>query len=658
MPTFRNTCPRHCYGSCSIISHISGERLAKVLGDTEQSFTHGRLCAKGYALRQYAFDEYRLKYPLRQVRRGSGEWRRISWEQAYEMIADKILELNKRYASNLALGYVKGTGNMGFLHQAVEGMFTGLGSHIRPIGDICSTSGDLALQETLGELDSPDPEEMVNSSLIVLWGSNPAITNVNQMKFIQEARKKGAPFVVIDPIFSQTAKRSDLYIQINPGTDAWLAWGVSKILLDRCRMDQEFIRLKTVGWEHFVHGLCQIELDEVSHRTGVPLTAMEELSDLYANLRPAANWIGLGLQRNRYGSEAVKAISALVALTGNLTSPGGRLYFRHHHSLDFPRALTQQDLTRPISETVIREIPMNDYARLALELHDPPLKLLWISCANPLAQDYNLRMWNDLLKQTELIITVDLYFTRTAQQSDLVLPASSFFEEEDLHLGFWHHWLSINEKVLPTFYEAKSDLQIARELTNKLNAMSPGFSNFPAEKEPSQWIEEEISPLIKELYSLQNASELKIKPHKRKKSFTSPAWRYSFPSPQLELLQQSATPLNHPYRLLTPQSLLKFHSQYETLPWLNSEKDPVFEISEETAQLHNIREGSLIEVYNENGKVRGYAKIDPSLLRGIIVTEQSGQLPVNSLIKDKVVNGQSIPYYDCMVSLRKVQNYV
>lgn len=658
MPIFRNTCPRNCYGSCGIISHLNGGKITKVLGDPEDSYTQGRLCAKGYALLQYPFDEYRLKYPMRQVRRGSGEWRHISWDQAYQIIADKILELNKRYSSNLALGYVKGTGNMGFLHHAVEGMFASLGAHTRPIVDICSITGDIALRETLSELDSPDPEEMANSSLIVLWGANPAITNVNQMKFIHEARKKDTPLVVIDPVFSQTAERSDLYIQINPGTDAWLAWGVSKILLDSCRIDQEFIRLKTVGWEHFVQGLCQIDLDEVSHHTGVSLTAIEELSDLYANLRPAANWIGLGIQRNRYGKETVKAISALVALTGNLTSPGGGLYFRHHHILDFPRVLTQQNLTNTASETTFREIPMNDYARQALELHDPPLKLLWISCANPLAQDYNLRMWNDLLQQMELVITVDLYLTRTAQQSDLLLPASSFFEEEDLHLSFWHHLLSINEKALPAFYEAKSDLQIARELTKKLNSIKPGFSNFPAEKEPSEWIEEEISPRVKDLYSLKNASDLKIKPHKRKKALISPTWRYHFPSPRFEIFQQSVTSSNHPYLLLTPQSLLKFHSQYETLPWLNFEKDLVIELAEETAELHNIREGSLIEVYNENGKIRGYAKINPYLLKGMIVTEQSGKFPVNSLIKEKVVNGQSIPYYDCRVSLRKVQNYV
>ncbi|AET68648.1 anaerobic dehydrogenase, typically selenocysteine-containing [Desulfosporosinus orientis DSM 765] len=658
MPVYRNTCPRNCYGSCGIISHLNGGKITKVLGDPEHSYTQGRLCAKGYALLQYPFDEYRLKYPMRQVRRGSGEWRHISWDQAYQIISDKIFELNKRYASNLALGYFKGTGNMGLLHHAVEGMFAGLGAHTRPVGDSCSITGDIALRKTLGELDSPDPEEMANSSLIVLWGANPAITNVNQMRFIHQARKKDTPLVVIDPVFSQTAERSDLYIQIKPGTDAWLAWGVSKILFDSFRMDQEFLRLKTVGWEHFVQRLCQIDLDEVHNRTGVSLTAIEELAELYANLRPAANWIGLGILRNRYGGEAVKAISALVALTGNLTSSGGGLYFRHHHILDFPRALTQQVSTTTTTNTIIREIPINDYAQQALELRDPPLKMLWISCANPLAQDYNLRNWNALLKQMELVITVDLYLTRTAEQSDLLLPASSFFEEEDLHLSFWHHLLSINEKSLPAFYEAKSDLQIARELTQKLNSIYPGFSNFPADKEPSQWIEEEISPQVKDLYALENASELKFKPHKRKKEPISPTWRYHFPSPQFEVFKGAITTLNHLYKLLTPQSLLKFHSQYETLPWLNSEKDPVIELAEETALRHNICEGSLVEIYNENGRMRGYAKINPNLLKGIIVTEQSGQFSVNRLIKEKVVSGQSVPYYDCRVSLRKVQNNV
>ncbi len=656
MPTFRNTCPRHCYGTCGIISHINGKKLTRVLGDTEHGYTQGRLCSKGYALIQYALDENRLKYPMRQVRRGSDEWRRISWDQAYDLIAHKILELNSCYHSNLAAGYFKGTGNTGFLHRAPEGMFAGIGSHTRPVGDICWSTGELALRETIGDMKNPDPEEMTQAGLIVLWGANPAVTNINQMKFIYKARSNGAVLVVIDPILSHSAERADLYIQINPGTDAWLAWGIAKVLLTGGCINNKYIYDKTVGWEQFQTELNKISLDEVCSRTRTSHTVLEELASLYSNLRPVASWLGFGLQRNRCGSQAVKAISALTALTGNYEASGGGIYYCHRHIEDFPQALAgHQGMDHP-SGLSSREIPANDYARQALALNNPPLKMLWISCGNPLAQDHNLKAWQALLQQLELIVTVDLYLTKTVRQSDLVLPAASFFEQEDLHISFWHHWLSVNQKVLPTFFESKSDLQIARDLTDRLNSLEPGFSNFPSYKEPDDWIQEELSPYIREFYGITDESDLSKRPFKRKAESLPSAWKYHFSPPQPDLFPPlEAT--HPPYHLLTPQSLLKFHTQYETLDWLNTDREQVIELAQITAERHDIRDGMMVELYNKNGSLTGRAKINPCLSENTIVTEQSDCCPVNGLISCNPNGTGSIPYYDCMVYIRRVSAY-
>ncbi|MEL1135694.1 molybdopterin-dependent oxidoreductase [Desulfitobacterium sp. THU1] len=674
MPTFRNTCPRHCYSSCSMISHMSGGKLTRVVGDSEHGYTRGRLCAKGYSLIQYTLDEYRLKYPLRQVRRGSGEWRRISWDQAYEMIAAKMLELNDRYGSNLGLGYYKGNGNAGLLHHAVEGMFASLGPHTRPVGDMCSATGETALRETLGELSGPDPEDMSNAGLIVIWGANPANTNINQMKFIYEAREKGTPLVVIDPLLTHTADRADYYIQIKPGTDRWLAWGIAKRLIESGQIDHEFLEQVTQGFEEYREGLEKITLDEVCSQTGVPLAVLEDLVELYAHFRPVANWLGFGMQRYRQGGESVKAVSALAALTGSYNSLGGGVYFLHRPQEEYPQSLAKHEGVPHPLVPASREVPVNDYPRSAMKLQDPPLKMLWLSCGNPLAQDYNLRAWRDLFQQMELIVTVDLYLNRTARQSDLVLPAASFFEEEDLHVSFWHNWLSLNQKVLPAFYEAKSDLQIARELTVKLNELQPGFSNFPSEKTPWDWIEGELSPEVRELYDLEDPVDLKKRSYKRRKETTrgkeapSAQWIYNFPTflPHLfaknhisgqdaESSLMTSAPALFPYNLLTPQSLLKFHTQYETLTWLNPEgtEEPIIELAEEIARQHNIREDSWVEIYNETGSISGRAKINPDLPENVILVEQSDRYPINSLISGQGQEGESIPYFDCKVNIRR-----
>lgn len=673
-----------------MISHLNGGNLTRVVGDPGHGYTQGRLCAKGYALIQYALDEHRLKYPLLQVRRGSGEWRRISWEQAYERIADKILELNDRYASNLALGYFKGAGNTGFLHQAAAGMFAGLGPHSRPVGDSCSATGEAALAEVMGKLNHPDPEGMTAAGLIVAWGANPAVTNINQMKFIDQARRNGAPLVVIDPLFTHTAERADLYIQINPGTDAWLAWGIAKILIESHRFAELFLQQKTKEFKSYSRELNGIGLEEVCSQTGVALEVIEELAGLYARCYPVADWLGFGLQRKRYGGESVKAVSALAALTGSLTAPGGGVYFRDQPMEQFPQALAKhQGVKHPVL-AADREISVHDYPRQALKFQEPPLKMLWISCGNPLAQDYNLQAWHELFQQLELIVTVDLYLSRTVRQSDLILPAASFLEEQDLHLSFWHHWLSLNQKVLPAYYEARSDLQIARELTRKLNGLRPGFSNFPEEKEPWQWIETELSEQIREVYTLADPVDLNKRSYKRRKTAPVPDWIYSFPRPQPWLFSRAESEsecspgsnfntnsaARYPYYLLTPQSLLKFHTQYETLSWLNpvSGEEAVIELAEEIAHRHNIREDSLVEIYNENGVVRGRAKINTHLPPRIIITEQSDRYPVNVLLGGNALvrtdnadthrdekGGQaaapaSIPYFDCRINIRRVRN--
>jgi len=649
VPTFRSTCPRHCYGSCGIISHINGNKLTRVLGDLEHGFTRGRLCPKGYALVQYSLDQNRLKYPMKQLLRGSSEWRRISWEEAYTMIAEKILDLNLRYGSNLALGYFLGKGNAGFLHQAVKGMFASLGPHTKPVGDICSAAGDRALFEVLGKVPHPDPENMADAGLIVLWGANPAITNINQMKFIYEARTKGTPFIVIDPIFTKSAQRADVYLQINPGTDALLAWGIAKIIFERDKQKKDFLEQKTIGWEEFRKEVEQLNLEEVSTRTGVSAEAMKDLAGYYINFRPVINWLGFGCQRNRYGEQTVKAVSALNALTGDYGIPGGGLYFRNSDIEDFPQSLGNLPEKKHPEILSSREIEVSDYASGALKLKDPPLKLLWISSGNPLAQDHNIPAWKSLFSQLELIVTVDLYLTRTAEQSDLILPAASFFEEEDLHISFWHHWLSMNQKVLPAFYQAKSDLQITRELVAKLNTLQPGFSDFPVEKEPLQWIESEFTSHIYDLYGLDNPSILYEHPVKRKKEENHSSWKYVFAKPLFDVFRPSEQ--QYPYLLLTPQSLLKFHTQYETLDWLNSDQKPVIEISEKIAHQHHINDGSEIEIFNNQAFLRGIAKINEYLPNDMIVMEQSGNYPVNELL-------ESFNFFDCKVNIRRLNKYV
>ncbi|PLR77443.1 dehydrogenase [Bacillus sp. V3-13] len=663
---YRNTCPRNCFGTCSILSYVENGKLIKVSGDPEHGYTQGRLCAKGYAYTQYVYNPSRLKYPIMQMPRGSGNWQRISWDQAYTIIAEKMLELYNRYGSNLAAGYNKFSGNLGMLHYAVEGMFNSIGPHTKPIGNICASSGLQAVKASFGHVVSPIPEDMAGAKLIVIWGANPAATNIHQMKFIFQAKQEGAKLVVIDPILTETGVKADLYIQIKSGTDALLALGIAKLLIQR-NSPHDFSPAKTVGWEKFKdYVTSHIELDSVCRETGIKLEAIEELARLYATIKPAATWSGLGIQRNEHGSDSIQAINSLVAMTGNLNIPNGGAYFMHDDIEDFPLALSNYPEQNHPYINNSRYINHIDFALSANNLDDPPLKLLWIASRSPLSQDLNIKDWEDLFKKLELIVTVDLYMTNTAKYSDLVLPAASHFEEADLHASYWHRWLSINQKAIPPYFEAKSDLQIARELTKKLNELSPGFSTFPSELEPIDWINKELTPDIKDLYSLNSYEDLLAGPHIRKQDHKVPTKkeRFYFYTPDWENNLFTCSSRNqsdevgiYPFRLLSPQSLLKIHSQYESLTWLNPEpEETIVEINDEAACKKGIKEGNFVSVYNKCGSVKAKAALNPYLPIDVVRVNQTSDNSINRLIVNHlpaVQSQSSTNFYDSHVDVKK-----
>lgn len=656
---FRNTCPRNCYGTCSILSHVKDGKLIKVTGDPNQGYNQGRLCAKGYAYTQFVYSPHRMKYPMLQHPRGSGNWSRISWDEALTIIASKMIELNEQYGSNLACAYNKYSGNLGLLHYAVEGMFNSIGHHTKLVGDPCVQSGVQAFHESLGVVDCPDPEVMSESKLIVLWGANPAVTNVHQMKFLYQAKRKGATLVCIDPIFSKTAEKSDLFIQINPGTDVYLVMGIAKLLIEWGKYAEDFVQEQTKGWEDYRNFVVQTDLNDICQKTGVTLEALTDLARLYAEIKPAVTWCGFGMQRNRNGQQSVSAIMSLVALTGNLTQPHGGMYYIHHDYRKFPlNLLNHVGPVHPlISES--RTININDFASDALALKDPPLKFLWIASRNPLTQDQDLKTWTKLFAQLDLIVTVDLFFTKTAEQSDLVLPASTHFEEDDLNVGYWHHWLSYNQKAISPYYETKSDLQIARELTRKLNELSPGFSNFPSDKEPLDWVQDELTPEIQNLYGISSYKDLLNGPcHKKKVSNPLEySHKFRFFTPH-ELMNSTnkATNQTDMYRLISPQSLLKIHSQFEQLSWLQVEaSETIIELPVEVALKYDISDGATVEIYNDYGSIKGRAKLNPHLPLQVLLSNQAGTNPVNQLINldtSTPNDDSSAFFYDSMVKIR------
>lgn len=672
---FRNVCPRNCYDTCGMLSYVKDGKLEKVEGDPEHGYTQGRLCSKGYAYTEYVYSRDRLRYPLSQYPRGSGNWKRISWAQALDLVAGKMVDLKVRYGSNLASAYNKFSGNLGLLHYAVEGMFNSIGAHTKPVGNPCLAAGLDALYYDFGKALSPDPESMARAGLIVIWGANPAWTAIHQLDFINRARGKGAKLVVIDPLFTPTAAKADIYIQIKPGTDGFLALALAKLLIERHEHDREFVKNHLWGWEPFFGYLQErVALSSVSAVTGVSAEAVEELAALYANHKPCANWVGFGVQRHENGGQNIRAINALCAISGNLGQEGGGLFY-YHPGLDFFPLKLYKHSGPSLDNEKSREVDINNFAAEVLSFSEPPVKLLWIAGRNPLSQDQELSKWQELFRSLELIVTVDLFMTKTAEMSDLVLPAASHFEEYDINVSYWHHWLALNEKAIPPYYEAKSDLEIARMLTCRLNELSPGFSNFPYELTATDWIEREFTAEVLAAFGLNNWEELKHGPRKlqagrtpwQDKKFRTGSGRFELYSseakkndlPALSRFRRPKTN-SYPLLLLTPQSPYRIHSQYVGLTWLSNEYDSVLRMNPGDASARDLMEGDQVRVFNAAGSVLKIVNLSNSVPRGVVVAFQGGENPVNNLIArlsadmgTKISKSKNVAFYDTYVECEK-----
>ncbi|GAV22686.1 molybdopterin-containing oxidoreductase family protein [Carboxydothermus pertinax] len=626
--TFLNACPRNCYDTCSIISTVKDGVLVKVEGNPNNTFTRGRLCAKGYSYTRMVYSPDRIKYPMRQKGRGSGKWERISWDEAFTEIAKTILRIKKEYGSTLPICLNKYSGNFDILHYGIEGLMSSIGYTTRALGTPCWPAGIDAQTFDFGTIYNNDPEDLVNSKYLILWGVNPAWCSVHSMYFVEEAQRRGCKIVVIDPLLTQTASKADLYIQIKPSTDGALALGMARYILDNGLYDEEWLAKNAIGYQEFFTYLkTDITLDWASEKTGVPRQVIETLAHEYATTKPANIWIGYGMQRHTNGGQNVRAIDALAAMTGNIgKSGGGAQYaqletwgFNYHAMLQKPPADSSGDGDRYIN--------INNFGAEVLAAKNPPIKMLWIACRNPLTQDPETSVVKKAFEAMDLVVTCDLFMTPTVAMSDIVLPVTTPFEAPGVNVSYWHYWLALNQQAIKPMYEAKHDLHIAMGLSQKLNELEPGSCTFPTAGDLEEWVGKEFNSKLYGQFGISDWKELKKGPVKAKQGliawqdgkFRTPSGKYEFWSEEAKkyghhplpvYVEELQPPDKYPIRCISSHWKLGLHSQFQNLDWMAAINDePVLEIHPALAAKYGIKDKDYVKVYNDLGYVILPAKI-------------------------------------------------
>jgi molybdopterin guanine dinucleotide-containing S/N-oxide reductase-like protein len=651
--TFRNACPRNCYDTCSIVTYVKDGVVKFIEGAPESSFTRGGLCVKGNSYVRRAYSPDRIKYPMEQQGRGSGRWKRLSWDEAMDKIAKKILSIKERDGSLLGLALTKYSGNFGITNYGIEGMMSSLGYTTRLVGTPCWPAGIDAQSFDMGSMWCNDPEDLPQSRYVLLWGVNPAWCSIHSVKYLYAARDAGAKLVVIDPVFTQTAAKADEYLQIRTGEDCALGLGMARHILDKGLHDAAWLAEHALGFDEFAAYLREnVTVEWAAQKSGVPAERIRAIAEEFARAKPATIWIGYGMQRHVNGGAAVRILDALAAMTGNVGKPGGGARYGHlqtwafnYHAMlqkpppgskgwvgtsgpkgEFDFAAADSGAASGGVKYSDRALNINKTAQEILDAKDPAVRMLWIACKNVFSQDFDQAKMLKAFEKLEMVVVAEDFFNQTVEQADIVLPITSIFEDWTINASYWHYWLSINEKAVKPLHEAKSDLQIAAALSKRMNELSPGSCTFATELDSKEWMIREFNKGIYDQFGLSSWEDLRKGPAKAKLvssasfsdgKFGTPSKKYEFRSELCAKYGHDALPRykegRAPYdklRLLTPHHKFGIHSQFQNLDWMADFcPAPSVYIHPKTAAARGIRDGETVRVFNKQGEVRLAARV-------------------------------------------------
>ena len=460
----RGACPHDCPDTCATVVEVRDGRAVGFSGQAGHPMTQGWLCAKvrPYLERVYAPD--RLQYPLRRVGpKGADRWQRVSWDEAIAEITGRWRGIIAEHGAAAILPYSY-SGTLGLLQLAICN--TRLWNRMGASGlerSICGAAAEAAVNATLGARLAPNPSDVRHSRLVLIWGHNPASTSPHYLPFLRQAQRDGAHVVVIDPRRTLTARSADEHLRPKPATDGALALGLMHVLFAEGLHDEAWLRTHSLGWEALRERAGAFPPERVAAITGLSAETIVALARRYGTTKPALLKFADGVQRHGNGGQTARALACLPAVVGQIGVRGGGLAYSTSGYVGWDAEAVGHASECPPTP---RSINMNRLgAALTGEAQDPPVKALYVFCANPVGATPNAGLIVRGLERDDLFTVVhEQFMTDTARHADLVLPATTQLEQTDLHKPYGHRHLQYNAPAIAPLAEAKSNWDVMRLL--------------------------------------------------------------------------------------------------------------------------------------------------------------------------------------------------
>ena len=476
----RTACSLDCFDACGIVAEVADGRIVRIGGDPEHPITRGALCNKvNHYLRDRFYHPDRQLHPLRRV---NGRWQRLAWDDALDLIAEKLTRAKERDGT-LAVLYHKGNGSFAGLKIMGERFFNLYGGVTQAVGRFCGGEADYGTTQSFGACEIHDPLDLAeHTRLFLIWGRNPAVTNIHMMPVLKEARARGARAIVIDPAATKTVRYCDGHVQPRPGSDGHLAIGMAKVILAESRVDRARVAAVSDHFDDYLAIVNAMSMDEIVRRTDLPHEVIATLARDYARTRPATILQGIGLQQYTRGAQTYRLIAALGILTGNVGVPGGGVNFGN-----WPWAIMHKPVALERRTAPVRTVPVSKLAEALQTTTGPGITTAFFMGTNLVNQMPDTLGTRRELAKLEFRVCVDQFLTDTAECADVFLPSTTMLEEEDFLPSYGHVWMQLMQPVIAPQGESRSDLLILQALADRL-----GFGADMAGS-PAHWIDQVTS---------------------------------------------------------------------------------------------------------------------------------------------------------------------